>query len=413
MDLGFAVLFIGIAALISAFLLLILGVAYSEFTNSEIPPGVAHPGRLRLIHGLLIGIAIVGKIMEKMGTWSQVGFGRYMRDHVFARKGGEDTQLIIKDLQFEGVPVRAYQPKTPNAGKRRGVMFFHGGGWMFGSINSYDSFCRYVAKETESVVVSVEYHLSPEHRYPIQFEDCLNSTLHFVNSSENYGVDDARIIISGDSAGGNLAAAVCQRLVSRTDLNPVCAQILIYPGLQAVDFKLPSYVQNHSVPILYRLRAIFYFLHYINGEVTLMEDVLAGHHVPVEMKIKYRKWLGPDNIPEEFKTRGFTPSVATAHDEEVYELVQEAFEPTVSPLLAEDATIRKLPHAYILTCEYDVLRDDGLLYKKRLEDNDVPVTWYHIKDGFHGILSYFDWGFLSFPSAKTAIDDIVSFIKTI
>ncbi|XP_069467006.1 arylacetamide deacetylase-like 4 [Ambystoma mexicanum] len=413
MGLALALLGTLLAILLCLGFLLVLGVIYFEFTNSDIPPGLAQPGKLRLIHGVMIGMAVLGKIMENFGACSQVVFNRYIRDRVLTKKIGEDPKLLIKDLHFEEVPVRVYQPKAPSAGGRKGVLFFHGGGWMFGSIESYDKLCRNISKETESVVVSVGYRLSPEHRYPAHYEDCFNATVHFLKTAGDYGVDPSRIIISGDSAGGTLAASVCQGLVSRTGLPKLSAQVLIYPLVQMADFNLPSYQQNRSVPILYRERVAFYVLQYLNGDLSLIEEVLEGEHIPEDMKLKYEKWLSLDNIPAEFKVRDYKPHKVSSQEENVSEQVKDAFEMASSPLLSEDDIIRSLPKAYILTCEYDVLRDDGLLYKKRLEDNGVSVTWYHVRDGFHGVVSFFDDSYFSFPAGKLAMADIVNFIKSV
>ncbi|XP_077314504.1 arylacetamide deacetylase-like 4 [Lithobates pipiens] len=402
-----AIVFLGLI------ILLVIGVIYFEFSNSDIPPGVAGPGKLRTIHCILIGIAVVGRILHNLSICNLLTFTRFIRDKLLVRKLGDDPKLFIKNLQFDGIPVRVYQPRAPSAGGRKGVIFFHGGGWMFGSIDSYDGLCRYISKGVESVVVSVGYRLAPEHRYPAAFEDCLNATIHFLQTAQEYGVDASSIIISGDSAGGNLAAAVCQALVERTDLPKPLAQVLIYPAVQAVNFHLPSYTQNRAVPILYRERAVFYIINYIDGDLDMMEEVLNGDHVPVELKLKFRKWLGVENIPDEFKVRGHDLRVMSSHDEDVYEAHMKALETHLSPLLAEDSVISQQPKTYILTCEFDVLRDDGILYKKRLEDHGVPVTWYHVKDGFHGIISFFDSGKLSFESGKLAVDNIVNFINGI
>ncbi|XP_072282378.1 arylacetamide deacetylase-like 4 [Pyxicephalus adspersus] len=413
MGLGLAILAICFIVVIALCILLVVGIIYFEFSNSDIPPGVADPGKLRTIHCFYVGIAVVGRILQNLGLCSQLGFTRYIREKVMSKKLGDDPKLFIKNLQFDGIQVRVYQPKSPSAGGRKGIMFFHGGGWMFGSIDSYDGLCRYISKGTQSVVVSVGYRLSPEHRYPAAFDDCLNATIYFLKNAQEYGVDSSSVIISGDSAGGNLTAAVCQALVDQNDVPKPLAQVLIYPAVQAVDFHLPSYIQNRAVPILYRERAVFYMLHYVDGDLTMMEEVLDGDHVPVDLKMKYRKWLGAENIPEEFKARGYKPRVMASHSEDVYEAHKKAFEPHFSPLLAEDSVISQQPKTYILTCEFDVLRDDGILYKKRLEDHGIPVTWYHVKDGFHGILSFFDSGNLSFESGKLAVDNIVNYINGI
>ncbi|XP_040284927.1 arylacetamide deacetylase-like 4 isoform X1 [Bufo bufo] len=413
MGIAVVLLVVFVAILIALSFLLVMGIIYFEFSNSNLPPGVADPVKLRIIHCITIGIAVVGKILQNMCICSQLQFTRLVRDNLMARKLGEDPKLFIKNLKFEGVSVRVYQPRSPSSGGRKGVMFFHGGGWMFGSIDSYDGLCRFISKGTESVVVSVGYRLTPEHRYPAAFDDCLNTTIHFLKVAKEYGVDPSSVIISGDSAGGNLTAAVCQALGDRTDIPQPVAQVLIYPAVQAVDFHLPSYTQNSAVPILYRERAVFYMMNYLEGNLQMMEEVLDGDHVPVDLKMKFRKWLGPDNIPDEFKVRGYKPHVMASHTDDVYETHKQVFETHFSPLLAEDSVFRLLPKAYILTCEFDVLRDDGILYKKRLEDNGVPVTWLHLKDGFHGIISFFDNGKLSFKSGKLAVDNIVKFINEV
>uniref|UniRef100_A0A8C6ZLG3 Arylacetamide deacetylase-like 4 n=3 Tax=Tinamidae TaxID=8803 RepID=A0A8C6ZLG3_NOTPE len=406
-----ALLLLLLPALLLLLLLLLLaalGAALLELPSYEIPRGVNQPAKLRLVLALLLGTAALGKILEKTGICSQITFGRYMRR---GRRLAVDPKLFIQDLQFKKVPVRVYQPTAPSHGRRRGIIFFHGGGWVFGSLDTYEKVCRYIARESESVVVSVEYRLAPEHKYPAAYEDCLNATLHFMKNIEHYGVDPARIIVSGDSAGGNLAAAVSQTLASRSDLPKLRAQILIYPGLQALDFNLPSYQQNRAVPLLLRERAAFFALQYLNGDASHVEEVLEGSHIPADVRLKYRKWVSADNIPEEFKTRGVKTLAPTDCIAEVYESVKRFCEPNLCPLLAEDATVHQQPESFILTCEYDVLRDDGLLYKKRLEDNGVPVTWYHIEDGFHGIISLHDYCGFSFPAGKRGLDSIVNFIK--
>uniref|UniRef100_A0A8C8S417 Alpha/beta hydrolase fold-3 domain-containing protein n=1 Tax=Pelusios castaneus TaxID=367368 RepID=A0A8C8S417_9SAUR len=321
------------------------------------------------------------------------------------------TNLFIKDLKFGKVSVRVYQPKTPSAGPRRGVVYLHGGVGLFGSISK--KACRYIASRSDSVVVCVGYRLAPKHPYPTQFWDCLTATERFMTTAEEYGVDPTRIIICGDSSGGTLTAAVCQTLVNRRDLPKVRAQIMFYPFLQGLDFNLPSYQQNGSVPFLLKERSVTLGMQYLNKDVSLVKDVLDGCHVPEDLKQKFRKWLSPDNIPMEFKIRGYKPHASASYSEELHILAKPAFETIFSPLLAEDAIICQLPETFILTCEYDVVRDDGLLYKKRLEDNGVPVTWYHVEDGFHGALLLIDFGYLSFPCAKRAMSNVIKFIKSL
>ncbi|KAK1198439.1 ADCL4 protein, partial [Pygoscelis papua] len=393
----------------ASFILAVMGTIQSEYSNFSIPPGVNHPGKLRLVLASMIITSAMGKILEKTGVCSQIAFTRYMRSGTKLRP---DPQLSLEDARFGRVPVRVYRPRAPSAGLRAAAMFFHGGGWLYCSIGragretciySYDISFSYFC----CLFLCTRYRLAPEHKYPAAYEDCLNATIHFMKNIEHYGVDPARIIICGDSAGGNLAAAVSQTLAGRSDLPRLRAQILIYPGLQALDFNLPSYQQNQRVPLLFRECAAFFVLQYLNGDAPNLEEVLEGSHMPIDIKLNYRKWLSPDNIPEKFKVRGYKPHVLLDCTTEVYETVKRFCEPNLCPLLAEDAIVQQLPESFILTCEYDVLRDDGLLYKKRLEDNGVRVTWYHLEDGFHGIINSFNSDWLSFSSGKRGLDNIV------
>ncbi|NWV69516.1 ADCL4 protein, partial [Malurus elegans] len=293
-----------------------------------------------------------------------------------------DSRLFIKDLNFDGVPVRIYLPREPSASKRRGVIFFHGGCGIFASIRTYERACRYLARKSDSVVVSVGYHLAPEHKYPAQTLECITATVHFLKNAKTYGVDPTRIIVCGDSVGGTYTASVCQELGKRTDIPKICAQVLIYPFLQALNFNLPSHQKNAATAFLSREHTVHFILKYLRKDCSLKEPILAGSHVPESINLKYRKWINPDLIPEVFKL-GYKVPHPTLFLPQVHEEVQELFEPWISPLLAEDSVICGLPDTCIITCEHDVLRDDGLLYKKRLEDNNVRVTWHNMEKGFH------------------------------
>ncbi|PKK24115.1 arylacetamide deacetylase-like 4 [Columba livia] len=389
--------------------LVLLGLLY-DFLKSELPPGIDQPLKLRVFNSLLVTIMILGKILKKLGICSDLSLLRVALDGI---PPWRDSKLLIRDLKVDEVPLRIYQPKAPPTGKRRGILYFHGGAGTFGSIRAFERICRHIAKKCNAVVVSVGYRLAPEHPYPGQYFDCLNATLYFMRNLEEYHVDPALIIISGDSCGANFATVICQILLNKRDLPKVRAQVLLYPGLQALDFHLPSYQQNASVPILFRKLVIYFCFRYLNKEPDVLEDVLQNCHVPESMKQKYKKWISADNIPDEFKIRGYVPQKPTSFKPEVHEAIKEILAGTFSPLLAEDSIICQMPESYIVTCEFDVLRDDGLLYKKRLEDNGVKVTWYHSESGFHGIVSFFGYGIFSFLSAKKIMDNTVNFINSL
>lgn len=185
---------------------------------------------------------------------------------------------------------------------------------------------------------------------PNQIAECLKVTVHLMVNSEAYQVDPSRIILSGDSAGGTLAASVCQSLVNRGDLPQVHAQVLIYPALQGMDFSLPSYQQNRRVPLLWPEFIAYFFCCVFNKDPTIMYDILKHCHVPEALRLKYRKWMSADLIPEEFKGRGYKPEDLALRQfkPKIHEEMKSLFEATLLPLLAEDAVIRQLPQTFHL-----------------------------------------------------------------
>uniref|UniRef100_A0A8D3B790 Arylacetamide deacetylase-like 4 n=2 Tax=Scophthalmus maximus TaxID=52904 RepID=A0A8D3B790_SCOMX len=416
MDIGSAILIIGLAALAAAFLLLVIGLVYSELMNSDVPRGVANSSKLHMVHGLFVGIAIVGRILHRLGICHQVSFIRWFVACFLTRLNPVPVGLRVKELTFSEVPVRVYEPTGVCEGLRRGLVYFHGGGWVLGSIDSVDEVCRHIAIKSDSTVVSVGYRLAPEHRYPAQLDDCEAATCHFLSVAEaDFSVDPRRVAVGGDSTGANLAAALCQRLARREDghLPSPCAQILVYPALQMADFNLPSYQQNQAVPILFRGRMVFYFLQYLSADTSACQDVLEGNHVPTELRPRYESWLSASHLPPECLARGISERPTPQYDAELYHVVRAGLEPEVSPLLADDDVIRKTPPTFLLTCEFDVLRDDGILYRKRLLDLKRDVAWQHVRDGFHGMMNFFNRGWLTFPSALRPVESVVDYVKTL
>ncbi|XP_042300357.1 arylacetamide deacetylase-like 3, partial [Sceloporus undulatus] len=197
---------------------------------------------------------------------------------------------------------------------------------------------------------------------------------------------------------------------TRKDLPKLRAQILLYPYVQIMDFNLPSYQQNHAIPLLFKKFAVNHGCRYMTGEKINVEEIIKSAHVPEDFWVKYKKWISADNIPAEFKVRGYEPVAPAPFSEELYELFKDGLQAMFSPLLAADEIVCQLPETFLVTCEYDILRDDGLLYKKRLEDSGVPVTWHHIEDGVHGMTFTIDYGVLEFLNARITLQHLVKFL---
>ncbi|NXN36438.1 NCEH1 hydrolase, partial [Rhinoptilus africanus] len=240
------------------------------------------------------------------------------------------------------------------------------------------------------------YRLVPEVCFPEQFHDALRATKHFLQPDvlAEYSVDPSRIAISGDSAGGNLAAAVCQQLSKDEHLTiRPKLQALIYPVLQAFDFNTPSYQQNMNMPVLPRYVMINYWIDYFNGNYDLAHSLLINNHTALDVgqALSFRGRLNWTSLlPSSFK-KNYKPVIQTTGKADIIQQIPALLDVRAVPLLAENETLQLQPKTYILTCENDVLRDDGVMYAKRLENAGVEVTLDHFDDCFHGCMIFTIW----------------------
>ncbi|MFI7064927.1 alpha/beta hydrolase [Kribbella sp. NPDC050124] len=222
------------------------------------------------------------------------------------------TELTVRGADGQ-LGARLYVPRTAGGGL---LVFFHGGGWVVGDLDTHDSLCRSIADDAGIRVLSVDYRLAPEAPAPTAAEDAIAAFTWAVDHAEDLGADPSRVAVGGDSAGGNLAAVVAQQCVRR-DLPRPALQVLLYPALDLVN-RRPS-------------RDLFG-----EGGFILSEDDI----------IWYRDHYTPD------------PSVRP--------------DPLISPLLADD--LSGLAPTYITTAGFDPLRDEGLEYAEALTAAGVQVT---------------------------------------
>jgi len=229
------------------------------------------------------------------------------------------------------IPVRIYTPA--GEGPFPAIVYFHGSGWVILNVELCDPTMRALANSTGCVVVAVNYQKAPEHKFPIPLDDCFAATAWVAEHAAELGIDSARVGVGGDSAGGNLAAAVCLR--ARDEGGPALAyQLLVYPATD-YGWDKPSCVRNAEGYLLQRGSMRWFWSHYVN-------DPSDG-----------------DN-------------------------------PLVSPLRAPD--LSGLPPALIVTAEYDPLCDDGEQYGERLREAGVPVKVSRYDGMIHGF--YFMAGVL-------------------
>ncbi|XP_020494346.2 neutral cholesterol ester hydrolase 1-like [Labrus bergylta] len=325
----------------------------------------------------------------------------------------------VSDITFAGIPVRLYEPPAGGEGHlRRGLMFFHGGGWAFGSVKetSYDKVNRMVSDELNAVVVSVEYRLYPEVHFPVPYLDCLTAAKHFLSEEvlSRYAVDPDRVAVSGDSAGGNLAAAVSQEIAMDDTLSvKFSVQALIYPAVQALDFNTPSYLQNEHMPIVYRSLAIRLWLQYLGVDLSLVPQFITNKHSSLQhthIDPELRARLDWTVLLHPKYKKNYKAVIVEKGSQGAVKEVPEMLDVRSSPLLAGPEVLAKCPRAYVLTCEHDVLRDDGMMYARRLQDAGVTVTNHHYEDGFHGCFSFITWP-LDFDVGRRATRDYIDWLK--
>ncbi|HEX7668283.1 MAG TPA: alpha/beta hydrolase [Polyangiaceae bacterium] len=244
---------------------------------------------------------------------------------------GPDAE--IRDVLIPGpagdIPARVYRPHGTGSKVLPVLMWFHGGGFVIGSVHESDSDCRRLAVDSNVVVVSVEYRLAPEHPFPAGPEDCYAATAWVAAHASELRVDASRLAVGGDSAGGNLATVVALMARDRGG-PPIAFQLLVYPVTDLASMETPSHHAN----------AVGYYL----TRASMM-------------------WFREAYVPD---------ASGRMHGH-------------VSPLHAPD--LGGLPPALVITAEFDPLRDEGEIYADRLRAAGVSVTRTRHDGMIHGFFS--------------------------
>jgi acetyl esterase len=253
--------------------------------------------------------------------------GRKLLDELFTSKGEPEPVGKVENRTIPGpatdIPVRIYTPK--GEGPFPVLVYFHGGGWVLGSLDAWDAACRMLTNKVECIIVAVDYRLAPENKFPKPAEDCYAATQWVAENAASIGGDPARVAIGGDSAGGNLAAVVA--LMAREYGKPkLVFQLLVYP---VTDASMDS---------------------------KSLKECADGYFLTTEMMVWFWKQYVRD-------------SGDRAH-------------PYASPLRAQN--LRGLPPAMVSTAEFDPLRDEGEAYGAKLKEAGVPVTVTRYDGTIHG-----------------------------
>ncbi|MFC5134831.1 MULTISPECIES: alpha/beta hydrolase [Haloferacaceae] len=305
-------------------------------------------------------LAAVVDELETLGLpeWHDLSVeaARRLEDEVFSGEP-EPPVASVRDLAFDGphgeVPVRVYRPEAaadPDAGSAaRTLVYFHGGGWTLGTLDSIDGPCRELATRTDSVVVSVDYRLAPEHPFPVAVDEAAAAVEWVATVAASFGGDPDRIGVAGTSAGGTLAAVAALH-AREFDGPEIAGQFLLYP-IAGHDFETDSYRENADGPLLTRADMEWFYERYLRSPV-------------------------------------------------------DAANPFAVPLRAAD--LGDLPPATVVTAGFDPLRDDGLALGDRFAEEGTPVEGRHYPAMAHGFCSLTDRVAVAEEAISAVAEDVRS-----
>ncbi|MFD6392105.1 alpha/beta hydrolase [Nocardia sp. NPDC060259] len=263
----------------------------------------------------------------------------------------DHVEQLTVPTRAGAIAARLYRADgTPPESAAPALVYLHGGGFVLGTLDGADELCRSIAAGSGWTVVSLDYRLAPENPYPAALEDCIDAYAWLTRTAPALGIDPDRIAIGGDSAGGNLAAALC--LHRRDDGSDVpVSQVLAYPAVGAT-FDAPSWSEFADAPLLSAADARWF----------------------------WEQYAGPEH---------------------------QADDHLAAPLRAE--SLHGLPPALILTAEVDPIRDDAEAYAARLQGDGVPVSLIRYPGVFHGFFTEIG----VFAQAKQAIDEVCLHLREI
>jgi acetyl esterase len=297
----------------------------------------------------------LGNPLDQM-TSANVGDFWLLREVLAGRVLTRIPMASVRDLcvpaRNHQIPVRIYTPTDRSLARddRLPVLvYYHGGGWTLGSIATYDSLCRALARGAGTMVVSVDYRLAPEHPFPAAVTDAHLAFEWVIRNLDDLGGDLRRLAVGGDSAGGNLATIVALR--ARKEQWPVAFQALFYPSADLSRTDYPSHRQY--------------------GE---------DHWLTTRAVEMFRSFYVPD--PQQWR------------------------HPEVSPLFAADEDLKLLPPALIMTPGCDPLRDEGRAYADRLHGLGVSVTYRLEPEMIHACLNLFNSPL--YPDASRRVEPVLA-----
>jgi acetyl esterase/lipase len=386
------------------------------YLSEPLPADFPQPIKYKLICLGADSLYYVGHFLEKFGIMHRINVTRlayHISMGIFNVRDPNDGILVSDQLVENRVPIRIYRPQNLSAEALHPcILYFHGGGYLIGTADVLEPITYLLSKNTNYIVIYTEFRLIPEHKYPAAVDDSLLVVKYLISKHKEYNVDLNKLIIMGDSAGGNLAAVISQTLLKHKIARPKL-QALIYPLLQLFDLTLPSYqavLKKRLLGTIDHENFKNFFYYYTGYEVD--DSIFANGHTTKQQK---------ESPLAHYVSRQFLQKSVHYNDNSVCQrsllndttekyasMSQILLSSNVSPLLVDDSfLLENTPmFTYVVTTGMDILRDDGFIYVERLRHLGLHVVHDHFEHLFHGTLSL-----LHGPLRFDASHDLLSIIS--
>uniref|UniRef100_A0AC35TG40 Abhydrolase_3 domain-containing protein n=1 Tax=Rhabditophanes sp. KR3021 TaxID=114890 RepID=A0AC35TG40_9BILA len=305
--------------------------------------------------------------------------------------------LTVEDKEIGGTPCRLYIPNKETRKSDGALFLVHGGAWLYNRAKYYDETCFDLATQIGCMIISIDYRRAPEVTFPVPVNDCWSAVEGFATQIyKEYGIDKNLLGVIGDSAGGNLAAVMALRDNVRKT-NYLKCQILLYPATSCIDVDSPAF---HECRAIYKnsvllqpkqgTRAVLLYLG-LPATKRNIRKVMSNACTTMEVRNHpdYIKNFDMNLLPEDIlNSRHYIPNVQPSPDPEFAEIFSKAaFQPEFAPLFCSDEEMKGMCNAMVVSVQYDVLRDESILYAKKMERLEVGVEWKHYEKGYHGIFT--------------------------
>lgn len=396
--------------------LLMVGVTYRVHVviNRPIPPDIPDQTKVRILDE----IGRLSNHLLDVFLYFGIPFGapvQFLVDTTFRCLVGstritshsEDVQVF--DHTIHDVPVRVFKPTRSDRVAHPTLVYIHGGGWTWLTVNSYTAFLTQLANKTGVVIVAPEYKKVPSYHFPEPYRDCEKVMYQILLGKSGLSVDKYHVMVGGDGSGGNMAAAVAQKFRKK-----IFMQVLISPALQLLDLHIPSYIDNADVisGITSPRRQIQKWLLYTGISTIYTSNLVRNSHAAPEIRHStISKYVNSElYFPQYLNITKRKTSTEYTYDFDSIEKFKDILtNTTVSPMT--QTNLNGVCNAYVVASQYDVLRDEGIMYAARLMESEVKVKVKYYPSTFHGFLLFSTEGPFQLKTGIQALQDMSDFIR--